>query len=371
MPRKCRKPFVLLVLALVCAVAGACSPAAGCALLPKSTKPVIKIGLVGPFEGRYRALGYEALAAVKLAVQQRNAQGGVAGAMVELVALNDDDVPDASAQRARELALDTDLLGAIGPFSPAALEAAAPVYDAYGVPLITPATCTARVTDRGVEGVYCLGLDEDALVEALGARLGPGLQAAVAYGEGGAFDGFPALGLPVIEAEEGAWVDGGQDADAAQVYLYDGAVLSAANLLLAMRREGANAPLWGGPSLARVQLPQIAGPAASGSCYVVAAPPEADLSPGSAFAVAYAERAGSAPGPWAGLAYDAANVLLDAVARAGASGRALTRDSVRARLDAAPGPDGLPLFVDGRRAAVGVTWYCYDQGTPYPGRRVG
>jgi branched-chain amino acid transport system substrate-binding protein len=286
--------------------------------------------------------------------------------MVELVALNDDDDPDASAQRAREFAIDPDLLGAIGPFSPAALEAAAPVYSAYGVPLITPATCTAGVTDAGLEGVYCLGLDEDTLVDVLNARLAPSLRAAVAYGEGGAFDGFPALRLPAIEAEGGVL-----HAEPAQVYLYDGDALSAAELLLAMRGEGLNAPLWGGPSLARAQLPQIARTAVGGSCYAIAGPPEADLSPGSAFAQAYEERAGSPPGPWAGLAYDAANLLLDAVARGGASGETAMRESVRAQLDAAPGPDGVAVFAGGRRASAKVTWYCYDEVTPYPGRRVG
>jgi branched-chain amino acid transport system substrate-binding protein len=370
MARARPKGFVLLALAWACTVASACYPA-GYVLLPKSTKPVVKIGLVAPFEGRYRALGYEVLDAVKLAVQERNAQGGVGGAMIELVALNDDDDPGASAQRAREFAVDPDLLGAIGPFSPAALEAAAPVYSAHGVPLIAPATCAAGLIDAGLAGVYCLGLDEDALVSALDARLAPSLHAAVAHGEGGAFDGFPALGLPVIEAEGNALAVGAWRAEPAQVYLYDGDALSAAELLLAMRGDGANAPLWGGPSLARVQLPQIAGPAVGGSCYVIAAPPEADLTPGSTFATAYDERVGSPPGPWAGLTYDAANLLLDAVARAAESGGAATRDGVRAQLDAAPGPDGTPLFVGGRRAVVQVTWYCYDQGTPYPGRPVG
>jgi ABC-type branched-subunit amino acid transport system substrate-binding protein len=104
---------------------------------------------------------------------------------------------------------------------------------------------------------------------------------------------------------------------------------------------------------------------------VVAAPPEADLVPGSAFVVAYEGRIGSAPGPWAGLAYDAANLLLDAVMRAGASGGTVTRDSVQAQLDAASGPDGTLLFAGGRRATAEVMWYCYDQGTPYPGRRMG
>ena len=49
----------------------------GCA----SVRPVIKIGLVAPFEGRDRAIGYDAVYAARLAVRQANAQvtqhGGV------------------------------------------------------------------------------------------------------------------------------------------------------------------------------------------------------------------------------------------------------------------------------------------------------
>ena len=54
-----------------------------------STQPIIKLGLIAPFEETYRDDGYAALHAVKLAVGERNAAGGVAGRQVALVALND------------------------------------------------------------------------------------------------------------------------------------------------------------------------------------------------------------------------------------------------------------------------------------------
>src|SRR5437773_8430394 len=48
------------------------------------TRPIVKIGLVAPFEGRYRDVGYEVIYAVRLAVREANASGGVAGFAVEL-----------------------------------------------------------------------------------------------------------------------------------------------------------------------------------------------------------------------------------------------------------------------------------------------
>jgi branched-chain amino acid transport system substrate-binding protein len=62
-----------------------------------STQPVVKIGLIAPFEELYRADGYAALHAVRLAVEQRNAAGGVAGRQVALVALNDNGRADEAA----------------------------------------------------------------------------------------------------------------------------------------------------------------------------------------------------------------------------------------------------------------------------------
>ena len=94
-------------------------------VVPHSAPPVLKIGLVAPFEGRYRTLGYEVLYAARWAVQQRNEQGGVAGTMLELVALDD------SSQRsqARKFAVDADVMGVVGPFTQEMLSASAADYD--------------------------------------------------------------------------------------------------------------------------------------------------------------------------------------------------------------------------------------------------
>jgi len=72
--------------------------------------PVFKLGLLAPFEGTGRAIAYEALYAVKLALQKKNALGGVAGWSVELVALDDGDDLAQTTQQARVLAADHDVM---------------------------------------------------------------------------------------------------------------------------------------------------------------------------------------------------------------------------------------------------------------------
>jgi ABC-type branched-subunit amino acid transport system substrate-binding protein len=182
-------------------------------------------------------------------------------------------------------------------------------------------------------------------------------------------DALAATGLPTVDLDAGAVAPALARAGRVDVVLYGGGALEAAELLLAMRASGLAAPLWGGPALARRQLPQVAGDAAAGTCYAVTAATYADLTPGSGFWAEYAARAGQEPGPWAGLAYDAAAVLLDAVAAAIENDGVLTRERVRDQLSLVLDPDGRALFSGGRRAGSDVAWYCYGQGTPYPGQQ--
>jgi ABC-type branched-subunit amino acid transport system substrate-binding protein len=105
---------------------------AGCA----SVDPVVKIGLVGPFEGRHRAIGYDAIYSARLAVREINAAGGVGGYRVALVALDDRGDPELAAQAAASLALDPAVVAVVGHYLPETTAAALPVYERKGLPLI-------------------------------------------------------------------------------------------------------------------------------------------------------------------------------------------------------------------------------------------
>jgi ABC-type branched-subunit amino acid transport system substrate-binding protein len=101
-----------------------------------SVDPVVKIGLVGPFEGRHRAIGYDAIYSARLAVREINAAGGVGGYRVALVALDDRGDPELAAQAAASLALDPAVVAVVGHYLPETTAAALPVYERAGVPLI-------------------------------------------------------------------------------------------------------------------------------------------------------------------------------------------------------------------------------------------
>ncbi len=330
----------------------------GCVPLP-AAQPVVKIGLVAPFEGRYRALGYEALYAAKWAVRQRNAAGGVAGYMVELVALNDNDAPDESAFQAHKLALDPELVGVVGPFSSETLAAAAAQYAQLELPLVAPALCA----DPPPEGVFCLSAHPAAIAQTIAGQIPQ--HAAVALFQAAPGPPSPYL-LPLArQACTPPWDH--VACLASDLALYEGDVLNAATLLQTRRSNSPITSLWGGPSLARLQLPQIAGAAVEGVCYVMTAPLWADTSPDSEFVNGYRQLAGQSPGPWAALTLDAVNLLLDALQRNIQSQGRPSRSGLIAELNQARTPDGELVFIERQRNAAETQVYCYAAGESYPG----
>ena len=106
------------------------------ACLPPALPPVVKIGLVAPFEGADRDVGYEAIYAARLAVREINAAGGAGGARLELVAYDDRADADFATTAARNLVTDGDVVAAIGHFRPESTAAARPVYAEAGLPLL-------------------------------------------------------------------------------------------------------------------------------------------------------------------------------------------------------------------------------------------
>lgn len=96
----------------------------------------LKVGLVAPFEGRWRALGYDAVYAARLAVREINELGGVAGRPVELVALDDSAQTDLARHAAASLVVDPDVYAVVGHGLPETTASALPLYEDHNLPLI-------------------------------------------------------------------------------------------------------------------------------------------------------------------------------------------------------------------------------------------
>ena len=333
-----------------------------------STKPVVKIGLVAPFEGLHRRVGYDVLYAVKLAVRECNAAGGVSGYQVELAALDDSNDPGQAPLQARKMIVDADVMGVIGHFSDETALAALDEYHRAGLALITPVAADA-VTERGYPEVFRLYARNDRLgaeaaryvVEELGMH-----RLAVLRGSDDLADAF-------IQAAEQLGATIVLDADftqyairntqhvsrftSAELVFFSGGAVEGGEVIARARGAGVVATFMGSSELARSQLVQIGGEAVRGTLYITAAP---EINVGD-YVIGYQSLAGRLPGPQAIMAYDAARVLLEALARAIESQGRPVRGAVVAELSTLQNYPGLigPITFDDKGDLVDPETYIY------------
>jgi branched-chain amino acid transport system substrate-binding protein len=353
----------LLLIAL-----GACVP-------PGGSKPLLKVGLVAPFEGLYRSIGHEALYGVKLAVRERNALGGVGGGayMVELVALDDGGEVGESAFQVRELAADPDVMGVVAGWSGDTAAAALPGYREAGLGVVVPWAVPESLADREA-GIVLLAASRERMVEEAVRYAAETLRperTVILCGAGGS----PELLLQAADSS-GLRIDMALptgDPAGVDLILYDGPVAHGAETLVALRERGVSASFVSGSDIGSILLTQMAGDAADGVFYATPAPAPADLGGAEEFMQGYRALAGFEPGPRAVLAYDATNVLLDAVDSAIRENGRPTRRGVVAGLGTVRrrGLGGSIVFDGSGRRENPPVWIYQIRGGRYPGAIVG
>jgi ABC-type branched-subunit amino acid transport system substrate-binding protein len=305
-----------------------------------NTPPMVKLGLLAPFEELYRNDGYAALHAVKLAISQRNASGGAGGRQVALVALNDNGRPGEARQQAINLGVDRDVLGVIGPLHSDTVTAAGPVLAGEQLPWVA----LASVAPGQLPGGFAL--------EASSSHLARSAEQLLAVGS--VLDPSATLTDP----------SAAPDGLAGAIWLGDvaGGAMVANSL-----KPGA--VLVGGPELGSSVFPGLAGdaidPADGIAVTWLSAGPDTAALPAE-FVAAYRELAGVAPSPQAVLAYDATNLLLDAIERASRQDAVLTRESVhRAAVElGVAGWNGLSGLVVWQNDACPAAQLCWPRLDP-------
>ncbi|MCB0210109.1 MAG: ABC transporter substrate-binding protein [Anaerolineae bacterium] len=319
--------------------------------------PTVKIGLVAPFEGLYRASGYEVLFAVKLALQERNTGQGIRGYRVELVALNDFNEAASAAQQARALVADPDIIGVIGHLTPATTRAALPIYQEANLAVAIPWSVEAAALTQD-DGVVSLA----ATVEETNAQLATFIQG---------MNVEPSIIDSIVLAS----VPSGVQA----VELATDAV-TAGNIVLNLSEISSEKPItvFGQVESGNLQLIQVAGDAANGVIFVSPGPGPAEVADGSHFVDAYQAMTGLLPGPRAALAYDAANVLLDSLEQAIIKGHGNWQFTQPNRVDVSasmmtvqrPGVSGPIAFRSNGLRIEAPIWIYQISKSTYPGTRI-
>ncbi|MEA4884187.1 MAG: branched-chain amino acid ABC transporter substrate-binding protein [Clostridia bacterium] len=180
------KKRVLMVLILA-ALLSLSAPGLGRAPLPP-----VKIGAAGPFTGDLSKIGLDALNAIRMAVDEANANGGIDGRKIEIVEADDGGDPSKAILVAERLAMDKAVLGVVGPMNSQTTQAALPTYQRAGLVVISQSATNPALTDMGYKVMHRICPRDDAqgpaaarfIVEVIKAKYVYLIDDKTSYGQG-------------------------------------------------------------------------------------------------------------------------------------------------------------------------------------------
>jgi len=345
-------PAMLCVLAL--AACGQAAPAAPPASAPVALSPTtLLLGHAAPLSGEPALVAAAAAAerGIRLAMEERNARGGVKGRPAALRSADTRGRPEGAASAASRLLTEDRVQLLLGDPAPPRALAMAPVADRHQVPLLAPSSTDARITREGGRTrpfVFRAGLEDRAEAAAMARFARETLKLGkVAVLRDGASDGsvrradaflsrFRALGGQVVDDQSYRTGDADFRSQLGAIRrrkpdaLYVPGGAEVAQVARQARELGMAQPLLGGLDWAGPRWLEPAWGTLEGSWHAAAFAVD---DPGAApqrFVKAFAARWGAPPDAHAAQGYDAARLALDALARAEGSGGAAVRDALQA-----------------------------------------
>ena len=348
-----RFPALLVVVAMLVAACGSDAEEGAGGGGGQDTTPLktVKIGVVAPLSGSLSALGAGIKNSVELAIRQANEENKVKGWKLELAAEDDTAKAEVGAQVATKLASDSAVAGVVGTLNSSVALQVQPILARENIVMVSPANTGVELTQgtdakakkRQFENYFRVSTTDavqgpfaaNFATRDLNAKSVVTIHDKKTYGQGlvAAFtDQLTKNGGKVVAAET---INPG-DQDFAAVLtkikplnpdlIYYGGEYPEAQLLTSQAKaQGIKAPLMGGDGIYDKTYIQTAKEAAEGDyCTSVGAPTD-ELQSASEFVEAY-KAAGfredfSAYGAYA---YDAANVIINAMAKVLPEAQAMT-----------------------------------------------
>jgi branched-chain amino acid transport system substrate-binding protein len=291
----------------------------------------IRIAVAGPMTGDQSKQGNDLKNGVELAVGEWNEKGGLLGKKIELIIGDDQHDPKQAVAVANKF-VNSGVVGVIGHWNSSASIQASEVYNRSNVSMITPASTNPQVTDRGYTNVFrvCGRDDQQGSVSAefvathLKAKRVAILHDKTTYGQGLANEFRKALGNRAEVVHYDGIIQGDKDfrgvlttvASRKPDVFFFGGIYPEGGLLVKQAKEvGLSAPMVSGDGVIDQVFVQIAGSAADGT-YLTFSPDTTKLPSAQEVLKKYRARYGE-PGPYSFYAYDAAQVLLLGIQKAG------------------------------------------------------
>jgi branched-chain amino acid transport system substrate-binding protein len=310
-------------------------------------KGVIKIASQTPLSGGQSKLGVAISNGVRLAIADEGKLITSLGFKLEYAPFDDQAKAEQGVANANRMINDSDILGVVGHLNSGVAIPSSEVYARVGLTMVSPANTNPLVTDRkstvNVANRIC-GRDDvqgpagaDYVVTTLKAKKILVINDKTAYGEGlaAAFDArAKALGATTtpqgIESSERDFssILNRAAIEKPDVVYYAGIYDQAGPLLKQMRAKGLNQPFVGGDGLDGSDLQALGGDMKN-VFFTTTAVPISSLPAAKGFAQRYNKAFDVSAEGYAAYGYDAARVVIRAIAAAGKKGKP-TREAVAA-----------------------------------------
>ena len=325
-------------------------------------EPVVKIGFAAALTGDQAPQGQSMLHGAELAVQQAQAAGDIVpGYRLQLVPMDDQHSPTQAVAIAKKLIADPDVMAVVGHLNSNCTLPASAIYHQAGLLNVSPVSSNPKISRQGFETFYRTCATDDLqgpaaalfAVHELKARRIFILDDRTTYGAGlaGEFDKKArALGAEVL-GHEGITQG---DKEFAPVLtkikslnpdlLYFAGMFPEGALLMKQRAAvGLSAAFMGGDGLFDRALIDLATPQTAEGAYLTTIGSDIYQIPtAKAFVAAY-EAVYGPVGAYSSYAYEAANVVLQAIRTAGTKDRATVLAAMKTLKDY-PGIFGLQNF---------------------------
>ena len=365
---------ILIASLLIAGLLSACQPQNG--------GDKVRIGVFMSTTGTTANFGISSVNGIKMAADEINAAGGINGKQVELLVQDDRSDASEAATIVTKFVTQDQVNAVIGEVASSRSIAAAPIAQNAKIPMLTPSSTNPEVTKKGdfifrscfIDPYQGAAIAQFA-AKTLGAKTAAimvdrkndystGLEKVIA-------ETFTKLGGKMVATQ--SYQEGDQDFNAQltslkgsnpEVIFVPGYYNDVGLIAKQARDKGITVPLIGGDGWDSEQLYKIGGTALNGSYFTNHYSPF-DTAPNVVkFVTDYKKRYNSTPDALAATAYDAANIMFDAIKRSKSLSGPDIRDALAAT-NAFPGVTGTVTFNQNRDAVKPIVMIEIKDGGTY------
>jgi branched-chain amino acid transport system substrate-binding protein len=342
----------------------------------------VRIGVFMSTTGSTANFGISSVNGIKMAADEINAAGGINGKQVELLVQDDRSDASEAATIVTKFVTQDQVHAVIGEVASSRSIAAAPIAQNAKIPMLTPSSTNPEVTKKGdfiFRSCFIDPYQGAAIAQFAAKTLGAKTAAIMVDRKNDYSTGlekvisavFTRFGGKIVATQ--SYQEGDQDFNAQltslkgsnpEVIFVPGYYNDVGLIAKQARDKGITVPLIGGDGWDSEQLYKIGGTALNGSYFTNHYSPYDTEPKVQKFVNDYKSRYKSTPDALAATAYDAANIMFDAIKRSKSLSGPDIRDALQAT-NAFPGVTGTVTFNQNRDAVKPIVMIEIKDGGTY------